>query len=52
MRQVLSCVSLAALGLLAGFGMADIAGGHGLTPVFYECTGLLGGCLAGAATII
>ncbi|HEX7617477.1 MAG TPA: hypothetical protein VF480_02035 [Verrucomicrobiae bacterium] len=40
------------LGVLAGLGMADAATGYGLTPLFYECTGFVGGCLAGAAVVI
>ena len=52
MLQLFRFASLAALGLLAGFGMADVASGHGLTPILYECTGFVGGCLAGAADLI
>jgi hypothetical protein len=52
MRQLFRFASLAALGLLAGFGMADVASGYGLTPFFYEATGFVGGCLAGAAGLI
>ena len=52
MRQLFRFASIAALGILAGFGMAEVASGHGLTPIFYECTGFVGGCLAGAADFI
>jgi hypothetical protein len=52
MRYFLSFAGNALLGGLAGFGMADAAAVYGFTPLFYECTGLLGGCLAGAATFI
>jgi hypothetical protein len=52
MRQFFSFVSIAMLGVLAEFGMADAAAGYGLTPLFYECTGFVGGCVAGAAAVI
>ena len=52
MRYFLSFAGNAVLGGLAGFGMADAASVYGLTPLFYECLGLLGGCLAGAAAFI
>jgi hypothetical protein len=42
----------AALGGLAGFAMGEVAAIYGFTPLFYQCTGLLGGCLAGAAAFI
>jgi hypothetical protein len=52
MRQLFRFASIAGLGILAGFGMADVASGHGLTPIFYECAGFVGACLAGAADLI
>ena len=52
MRYFLSFAGNAMLGGLAGFGMADAASVYGLTPLFYECAGLLCGCLAGAAAFV
>lgn len=42
----------AILGALAGFGMGEAAAVYGISPLFYQCTGLIGGCLAGAAAFI
>jgi hypothetical protein len=52
MRCFFSLAGNVILGGLAGFGMAEAAAVYGLAPLFYECTGLLGGCLAGAAACI
>ncbi len=37
------------LGGLAGFGIADALPPHGMAPLIYECSGLIGGVLAGMA---
>ena len=52
MHYFLGFAANAALGGLAGFGMGEVAAVYGFTPLFFQCTGLLGGCLAGAAAFI
>jgi hypothetical protein len=42
----------AILGGLARYGMGEAAAIYGFTPLFFECTGLVGGYLAGAAMFI
>jgi hypothetical protein len=52
MRCFFRLAANAVLGVLAGFGMADVAAAYGLAPEIYGCTGLIGGCLAGAAACL
>jgi hypothetical protein len=49
MRCFVSLAGNTVLAVLAGFGMADAAAAFGLAPEIYQCTGLIGGCLAGLA---
>jgi hypothetical protein len=52
MRRFLLLSANAGLGVLAGFGIADAAGASELSQLFYVGTGLIGGCLAGAAAYL
>jgi hypothetical protein len=52
MRVLLSLAGNAALGILAGYGIADAASVYGLTTPLCTCIGFVGGCCAGLAAVL
>jgi hypothetical protein len=52
MRCFLALAANIAIGVMAGFGVADAVVATGWTPMLYECAGLVGGGLAGAAACL
>ena len=52
MRCFLALAANIAVGVMAGFGVADAVVATGWMPMLYECAGLVGGGLAGAAACL